>query len=329
LALAGSPDLSAMNRLREFKQISNEAKWRLAATYALVGQKEASEEIMQKANLNFEASKYSYYTYGSIDRNRAMALETMLITQHENTKNMAKTIANALSSNRWMSTQSTAFSLLSIGKMVVNNGGKAIHIKYSNDGKTATLKTSSSMVQRTLKVKKGENSIILKNNENNLVFARIINAGRLPLGSEISENRGLSVSAQYKDLKGNIMNINELKQGQDFVAIITVSNPKNEMVKDIALTQVFPSGWEIVNTRFTDFGSIIKSEARYTDIRDDRVNFYFDLNQQLKKSEIKTFTVLLNAAYLGDYYLPGVQVEAMYDNDYLVRTKGRWVKVVK
>ncbi|WP_288956186.1 MG2 domain-containing protein, partial [uncultured Polaribacter sp.] len=45
LALAGSPDLSAMNRLREFKQISNGAKWRLAATYALVGQKEAADEI--------------------------------------------------------------------------------------------------------------------------------------------------------------------------------------------------------------------------------------------------------------------------------------------
>ena len=129
-------------------------------------------------------------------------------------------------------------------------------------------------------------------------------------------------------LTGKIININQLKQGQDFIAKISVSNPKNETVKNIALTQVFPSGWEIVNTRFTDFGSTTKSDARYTDIRDDRVNFYFDLNQQSKKSEIKTFTVLLNAGYLGTYYLPGIQVEAMYDNDYLVRTKGSWVEVV-
>ena len=35
--------LAAMNRLREFSEISNEAKWRLAAAYALAGQKEASE----------------------------------------------------------------------------------------------------------------------------------------------------------------------------------------------------------------------------------------------------------------------------------------------
>ena len=107
------------------------------------------------------------------------------------------------------------------------------------------------------------------------------------------------------------------------------STPKNQDLKDIALTQIFPSGWEIVNTRFTDFGTTTKSDARYTDIKDDRVNFYFDLEKGKYNSKTKTFSVLLNAAYLGNYYLPGIQVEAMYDNDYLVRTKGRWIKVVK
>ncbi|MEE9408806.1 MAG: MG2 domain-containing protein [Polaribacter sp.] len=327
LALAGSADLSAMNRLREFKQISNEAKWRLSATYALVGQKEASKEIMQKANLKF--SDYNYYNYGSVARNRAMALEAMLITNNKEVKNIAKRIAKDLSSNKWMSTQTTAFSLLSIGKMVIKNGGKAINIKYTNDGKTENLQTSSSMVQRTLKVKKGANSINIINNENNIVFARVINSGKLPLGEETSERRGLSVSVDYRDLKGKIINIKNLKQGQDFVAKITVSNPKNETVKDIALAQIFPSGWEIVNTRFTDFGTSAKSSARYTDIRDDRVNFYFDLNEGRRKPDTKTFTVLLNAAYLGSYYLPGIQVEAMYDNDYLVKIKGNWIEVVK
>jgi len=327
LALAGSPDLSAMNRLREFKGISNEAKWRLAATYALVGQKEAAEEIMQKADLNF--SGYNYYNYGSVTRNRAMALETMLLTNDKNTKDVAKTIGKVLSSNQWMSTQTTAFSLLAIGKMVVKNGGKAMNLSYTNNGKTEVIKTASSMVQRTLEVKKGTNNITFKNNDNNIVFVRIVNSGKLPLGDEIAESRGLNVSLNYKDLTGNKIDIKSLKQGQDFVAEITVNNPKNLAVKDIALTQIFPSGWEIVNTRFTDFGTTAKSEARYTDIRDDRVNFYFDLDRKRNTSETKTFTVLLNAAYLGAYYLPGIQVEAMYDNDYLVRTKGAWIDVVK
>jgi uncharacterized protein YfaS (alpha-2-macroglobulin family) len=258
-----------------------------------------------------------------------MALETMLITNHTGTKELAKTIAKELSSKKWMSTQSTAYSLLAIGKMVLKNGGKSININYTNDGKTENIKSTSSMVQRTFDIKKGQQSISIKNNENNIVFARIITSGKLPLGKEISEVRGLSISVDYRDLKGNTININRLKQGQDFVAKITVSNLKNQTVKDIALTQIFPSGWEIVNTRFTDFGTTPKSEARYTDIRDDQVNFYFDLNKGQKKSETKTFTVLLNAAYLGNYYLPGIQVEAMYDNDYLARTKGRWIEIVK
>jgi hypothetical protein len=151
----------------------------------------------------------------------------------------------------------------------------------------------------------------------------------LPLGDEISESRGFNASVNYKDLQGNKIDIKSLKQGQDFVAEIKVTNPKNEQVNDIALTQIFPSGWEIVNTRFTDFGTTVKSEARYTDIRDDRVHFYFDFTEQKQTPETKTFTVLLNAAYLGSYYLPGIQVEAMYDHDYLVRTPGSWVEVVK
>ena len=327
LALAGSPDLSAMNRLREFKKLSNDAKWRLAAAYALVGQNEASIAIIKNATLNF--SEYNYSNYGSQMRNKAMALETMLLLNHENSKELAKSIAKKLSSSSWMSTQTTAYCLLAIGKMVIKNGGKSINIKYTNDGKTEQLKSSRAMVQRTLSVKNGENTILINNEQSNLVFARIINSGKLPLGNEILEQRGLSVILNYTDLKGNKININQLKQGQDFVARIRVSNPKNETIKDIALTQIFPSGWEIVNTRFTEFGTTTKSTARYTDIKDDRVNFYFDLNQNRNGSEIKTFTVLLNAAYLGDYYLPGVQVEAMYDNDYLVRTKGRRIKVVK
>ncbi|QTE24326.1 alpha-2-macroglobulin family protein [Polaribacter cellanae] len=327
LALAGSPDLSAMNRLREFKQISNEAKWRLAAAYALVGQKEASQEIMQKANLNFEG--YNYYTYGSVTRNQAMALETMVLTDNNKVKDLAKSIAKKLSSNQWISTQSTAYSLLAIGKMVVKNGGKSININYTNNGKSIAVHTQRSFIQRPINVNEGKNSINIKNNDKNVVFVRIINSGKLPLGEEIEEKRGFSVSVIYKDLKGKSININNLKQGQDFVAEIMVSNPKNETVKDIALTQIFPSGWEIVNTRFTNFGSTTKSEARYTDIRDDRVNFYFDLYKNRKKAITKTFKVMLNAAYLGKYYLPGIQVEAMYDNDYLVSTKGRWIAIVK
>jgi hypothetical protein len=96
-------------------------------------------------------------------------------------------------------------------------------------------------------------------------------------------------------------------------------------VENLALTQIIPSGFEIVNTRFTDFGSFGNNVADHIDIRDDRTNFYF----ALKANESRTFRVLLNASYLGRYYLPGMQAEAMYDNTYAARTLGQWIEVVK
>ena len=328
LALAGSPDLSSMNRLREFSEISNEAKWRLAVAYALAGQKEASEQISQSANINFKPVRYNYYTYGSVDRNRAMALETMVLTKNSKMRELAEYIAKDLSSNQWMSTQTTAYSLLAMAKMVNANGGKALKLSYAINGKNETIETSSAIAQRDLIIKDGSNSLSFTNQKDNVVCVRVLNSGKLPLGQELIEQRGLSVSVEYKDLKGNKIDVSKLQQGQDFVATVSVSNLKNENVNDVALTQIFPLGWDIVNTRFTDFGSATTSQARFTDIRDDRVNFYFDLPEKGKRGT-KTFNVMLNASYLGTYYLPGIQAEAMYDNAYLVRTKGKWVMVEK
>lgn len=328
LALAGSPDLAAMNRLREFSEISNEAKWRLAAAYALAGQKEASDKISQSANINFVSKQYDYYTYGDTDRNRAMALETMVLTKNPKMRDLAQDIAKNLSGDNWMSTQTTSYSLLALAKMVKANGGKALKLEYTINGKTESIDTKSAVAQRSLPIKDGNNTFSIKNTQNNVVYVRVLNSGKLPLGQEISEQRGLSVSVVYKDLKGNTIDIGNLQQGQDFVATVKVTNLKNQNINDVALTQIFPSGWEIVNTRFTDFGDTTVSNARYTDIRDDRVNFYFDLGSK-GNYDTKTFSVMLNASYLGTYYLPGVQAEAMYDNEFMVRTKGRWVEVEK
>ncbi|WP_298531823.1 Ig-like domain-containing alpha-2-macroglobulin family protein [uncultured Algibacter sp.] len=329
LALTGNADLASMNRLREFSEISNEAKWRLAAAYALAGQKEASDKISQSANINFKPVRYNHYTYGSVDRNRAMALETMVLTKDSKMRPLAKDIARDLSSNRWMSTQTTAYSLLAMAKMVNANGGKSLKVNYTINGKTENIDTKSAIAQRQISVINGANTLVFKNEKDNIVYVRVLNSGKLPLGQELVEQRGLSVSVQYKDLKGNKIDISKLMQGQDFVATVSVSNLKNSAINDVALTEIFPSGWEIVNTRFTAFGSNTSgASARHTDIRDDRVNFYFDLPKKGKHST-KTFNVMLNASYLGTYYLPGIQAEAMYDNEFLVRTKGKWVVVEK
>jgi len=325
LALAGQPDLAAMNRLREFKEISNNGKWRLAAAYALAGQKEAAQKIANTANIDFKPYQYDYYTYGDVNRNRAMAMETMLLVNDKEYVNLAKSIAKTLSSDRWMSTQTTSMSLLAMAKMVEKGGGKSLDVSFEINGTKDQIKTPKSVSQRGLDIRDGKNLVNISNKLDNTVFVRILNSGKLPLGTEIAEKRNLSIDVQYYDTNGNKLNVSKLSQGTDFTAKVNITNTSRNYVENIALTEIFPSGWEIVNTSFTEYGGTTSSKADYTDIRDDRVNFYFNLSN----SVTKTFIVQLNAAYLGTYYRYGVQAEAMYDHDYLVRSKGSWVEVVK
>lgn len=325
LALAGQPELAAMNRLRESGEMSNDAKWRLAAAYALAGKESVAKDIASTANINFKTKDYNYYTYGSPFRNKAMALETMVILGDPQQRELAISLAKNLSSSKWYSTQETAYALLALAKMANKNGGKAVEVKYRLNGNSESIKTSKALAERNLAVKMGANNLMVENLKNNILYVTVSQSGKLPLGEELTEQSKLSIKTEFLDGAGNTLDISELRQGTGVIAKVSVTNTSMDRVDNIALSQIFPSGWEVVNTSFTELAGGADGDADYKDIRDDRVNFYFELDSK----KTKVFSVKLNASYLGTYYLPGTQAEAMYDNTYLARTKGKWVKVVQ
>lgn len=325
LALAGAPDLASMNRLRETPNLSNDARLRLAAAYVLSGQKNAGLQLLAKSTIT-DPDKFDYYYYGSPERNRAMALETLMLSgKSADAFKMAVEVAKSLSSSEWMSTQTTAFCLYAISKYASINGSKGINATITANGKPETVKSPKAFAERQLASKSGQNSVSVQNHQQSPLYVKVIYSGVLPVGEEQAMQRGLSANISFTDRKGNLINPTSLAQGTEFIAQVTVRNLKNEMVNNVALTQILPSGWEIVNTRFTEFGESMQNNATYTDIRDDRTNFYF----WLKAGETRTFRILLNASYPGRFYLPGVQAEAMYDNSWFTRTSGQWVNVTR
>jgi hypothetical protein len=329
LALAGSPDLASMNRLRETVGISNESKLRLAASYAMIKQNAAGMSLLSKSFIdeqNSDDTYHYYYYYGSAERNRAMALETLiLLDQKPRAFAMATKLAKDLSSQKWMSTQTTAYGLYAMAKFAKSNGTKGVSIQFSNAGKKEVITTDKTIAQRNLSVNTGNNTVTIKNNKKNTLFVRVLNSGILSIGNEKVVQNNISANVVFKDRKGKVINVSKIAQGTEFYGEVTLTNLKNERVENIALSQILPSGFEIVNTRYTDFRDVTANIADYIDIRDDRANYYFSM----KAAETRQFKILLNASYLGKYYLPGLQCEAMYDNDFLARTKGQWVEVVK
>ncbi len=323
LALAGKPELAAMNRLRESNRLSNEAKWRLAAAYALAGKSEAAQQIIQTANIDFVTNDYNYYSYGSVFRNRAMALETMVLLNDPKQREVSIALAKNLSSSRWYSTQETAYALVALAKMVAKNGGKSMDVSVVKNGKTTSINTQKAIANRAVSFVMGSNLLSVKNNKNNVIYVSVIQTGKLPLGEELQEQKNLRVNTVFYDGSGATIDVSDVRQGTEITAKITVTNTTADWIGNLALTQLLPSGWEIVNTSYSALGTGSIGNADYIDIRDDRIHVYFDLD----KRKSKTFTLKINTSYLGTYYLPGTQVEAMYDHTYFARNKGMWVKV--
>ena len=323
LALAGNPNMGAMNRLRELKDITPNAKRILAAAYALAGQKQTAAKLFQTTSLDDDSGYY----YGSTLRNKAMAMETaLLIGNKQDAARWALEIAEKLSSDDWLSTQTTAYALYAMAKYVaVNKSGKSFTASYTLNGKTENINSDEPMIQIPLTVN-GKSTVQLKNTSGQTLYARLISSGVLPVGKELSMENGVAINTAFRDANGQSIDVSSLRQSTEFVAVIQLTNLTNEGVDNIALTQIIPSGWEIINTRFTDYGDESENaNIDYADFRDDRANYYLSL----AANQSKTIRLKLNASYAGKYYLPGTYAEAMYNNRYNTRTNGKWVEVVK
>ncbi|MGW8121252.1 alpha-2-macroglobulin family protein [Roseivirga echinicomitans] len=328
LALAQSPELGAMNRLREDNRLSLEAKWRLAAAYAVAGKVNVAKELIA-SEPKVSAPKSDYYYYGSQTRDNAMILETLGLLKMQNEgMTLLRNVADDLSADRWMSTQTTAYSLLSVIKFSgVNQTSKGLDASYAlNAGSNQSLVTAKPIRLIDVPVEGVKaGAIKVENKGEGVLFARVIKTGQPLAGTETAASNGLTIKVTYVDRNGQSVNPSSLSQGTDFFAEVSVFNTGTKGIyENLALSQVFPSGWEILNDRLNEIpGAATAQNYTYQDIRDDRVYSYFDL----KPNERKLFKVALNATYAGRFYLPDVGVMAMYDNTVNARVPGQWVEV--
>lgn len=325
LAKAGHPDFAAMNYLKSNYQINTLSKWRLAAAYALAGQSGVANEMIR--NLTTEIPDYMElsYSYGSGWRDKAMILETLLeLKAKDRAVFLAKDIANKLGSDSWMSTQTTAYCLLGVSKFLGDNKSDYMQFDYLLAGKNSSSINAKIPVYQVELVPDEDDQITIKNTGKSLLFVKLVQSGT-PLSDDRTEQQShLMMNVKYKDLDGTPLSPDTIEQGTDFKVEVTVKNPGTKgYLREMAINQIFPSGWEIHNSRMDLYNSEEGSRADYKDIRDDRVYTYYGLGI----GSSKTFTVKLSAAYKGTFYLPSLESEAMYDNSINSRKKGKWVVV--
>lgn len=331
LALAGKPALGPMNRLREHPDLNLQAKWRLAAAYVLAGQPEAAEEMVDVRNMTIEEYRELSYSYGSAWRDRAMMLETLTaLDKRDEGFDLLRSIAGQLNSQSWMSTQTTAFCLKAVAGFVGSDEvtTDVLEYKYAMDGEKAeSFSLDHPLSVHEIADAETPHSFTVENSSKGVLFVTRTAIGVPLAGDDVKEESGLQMRVVYTNARGRTIDPANLQQGEDLKVRVYVRNLNpTDGLQELALSQIFPSGWEIRNTRlFEGAAAGAGSTARYQDIRDDRVYTYFDL----RAGEQKMFEVNLNAAYAGEYYLPTVYCEAMYDNRIYARIPGGKVVVSK
>jgi uncharacterized protein YfaS (alpha-2-macroglobulin family) len=328
LALAGAPELAALNQLRERGELPVTAKWSLAAAYQLAGQPEAARALARGAGVTIRPYRELFFTFGSDLRDRAMVLEALVtLGLPEQIGPLVKALSESLSKSEWLSTQETAYCLLALARATGDTrGGTQNTFSYAwNGGAPVAVTSGSPLVQRTLVPgPKSEATLVVRNTGPGQLYPRLILSGLPPVGQETSASNGLKLEVSYLSPSGTALDPSRLEQGTDLKVVAKVTNlGLRGDLQELALTHLFASGWEIHNDRMDTFRRATPSPFEYQDIRDDRVYTYFGL----KAGETKTIEVTVNASYLGKYYLPMVAVEAMYDASLNARVRGQWVQV--
>ena len=350
LALAGAPEIGAMNRLRETHSLSLAERWLLASTYQLAGKPDVAQALVNDQRVQaFVFADSNPYTFGSLLRDRAVVLMGMtLLGRDAETGALLEDVSAQLADGSWYSTQSVAFALVAVAQ---NTGAKPFR-GFSFDytvGQARPVAVEGESPLSNIKLPapaSGAAPLSFTNTSDRKLYATIAMRATPRSGEEDASANGLSIDIGYSNADGKPVDTGRVLQGSDLIAQITVKNVGRRTLDNLALSQLVPAGWEIRNDRLEgadtsgerSTGPAPRAQfwwvppgsrqsmrsAEYLDIRDDRVDRFFSLGA----GESIFFETRLNAAYLGRFYLPGTGVEAMYDATQHARQRGRWVEVV-
>lgn len=330
LALAGEADLPSMNVLRLDPNLPAMSKFLLAAAYAYTGNEAIALELINNVSLGVSNYDMPGDTYGSNIRDDALIAQCMIALNKDAAgAALIKEISEKLNSGRWYSTQSLAHALLAISKFNKDMDHGPIDVEFTiGDNAVQQMQSEKSIALFSFDPDHyaGQNVRIV-NNSTGPLYTKINLRGQ-PSPTETLErparNEHIKILVEYKDMERKPLDVQNLNRGTDFLAEVTITNlnTKGTDLQEMALTQIFPSGWEILSGRLDNLANTFKEDSYdYRDVRDDRVFTYFDL----KKT--KKYIIKLNAAYGGSYFLPSVICEAMYDNEIAAKTEAMKVEI--
>ena len=319
LAAAGHPDRGTMHYLknRGLSGLSDYSHFQLAGAFALSGELETSLSMLPvSVSPNFNKGNGQRETGGTLDspiRAQAIMLD-VLAEVNENHPSIPMLVQNlseaASEGNRWATTQENAFAFLALGKILKKQmdrnytGTLTLNGEHFADFDAAETRYADKAWDGTrvqLSVK-GEGSCYY-----------YWSAFGIQRDSFIEEyERELQVRRRYFNKDGE-ERTGTFVHGELLIAEVNVK-ALTANLENVVVVDMLPTGFEIENPRLESRAGIpwLKSQdfkPDYIDIRDDRLIFFGTFPRQRERK----FYYALRAVTQGEFTLPPIVAEAMYD----------------
>ena len=322
LAAAGQPDQGTMHYLknRGLSGLSDYSHFQLAGAFALSGELETALSMLPvsvslpvNGNGKGTEQRETGGTFDSPIRAQAIMLDVLaeVNANHPSVPMLVKNLSEAASEgNRWATTQENAFAFLALGKILK---------KQMDRNYTGTLKLNGEHFANFDATKTryadeawdGTRLQLSVEGEGSCYY--YWSAFGIQRDSFIEEyERELQVSRRYFNKDGEGLT-GTFVHGDLIVAEITVK-ALTANLENVVIVDMLPTGFEIENPRLESRAGIpwLKSQdfkPDYLDIRDDRLIFFGTFPRQRERK----FYYALRAVTQGEFTLPPIVAEAMYD----------------
>ena len=330
--------------MREKLDSSGLASLALALS-VLPKQEDRVREVLDRLETSFDEKgaparahdQRDWHYWGSEDRDRAQA--TIALVKLRKASHVLPVLAARLSKTLdSYSTQSTAWSLMALADYVgTRNPEGGVDVRLKLEGKIldtfVRLGGDNKEVRIPLEDLAGKKVTLLLDGDPRTPSAFALEARyKRPLaagGTRLARRgaHGVSIHRAYSDAAGKVVNLDDVKPGQIVRVAVRVDMPRVDSYRlgYLAITDRLPAGFEALNTDLATTGSLpdishdhpfyedlsqYGNSASHVDLRDDRVQIYFD---HVSSGHAVVASYLTRAVTAGTFTLPPAGGELMYE----------------
>ncbi|MFW5733679.1 MAG: alpha-2-macroglobulin family protein [Oceanidesulfovibrio sp.] len=324
LALAGRPDKGSMDHVRSRygEKLGNLAGSLLGAAYSLTGDANALEKLMEGRwrSTDTRTNRETGGFLNSMIRDKALRLAVLQrqLPGDRRITELVQDLVRMLEARLQLNTQESSWVLVSMGrfyKTIAENApfsgalladGVEV-IRFTSDHPLALAGVEAINGPKKLE-------IVMDNGYKPGSLYYTVTTIGIPTESAYTPYaNGLQVERTFLDRQGEAIEPTDVQQGDLVVLKLGIASESGP-VSNVAVVNMLPAGLEVENPRLTSTERLPWLDtqpdvAEHHDLRDDRVIFFLDLEDGTKR----TMYALLRAVTAGDYKLPPVLAEAMYD----------------